>query len=200
MSPQAPQATPDERGDGPPRFDAARDLRAARAAAARDHAALRALLERITPRLRAAAWNLGGRGHDPQDLVQEALLRVTSADVLGRYRGEGPLDGYLLAVGVRAMISAARRGRAERERSFSTGEPEQHAGGREEVAAGGLSAPTRRALLGLPERARAVVLLVAVGDLAYAEVARALGMEVGTVKSTYSRARAALRAALAEAA
>ena len=55
----------------------------------------------------------------------------------------------------------------------------------------------RAALGGLPERARAVVLLVAVGDLSYAEVAAALDMEVGTVKSTYSRARSALRAQLA---
>lgn len=189
--------------DGPPpeegaRFDPARDLRTARAVAAREHAVVRALLGRLTPRLRSAAWNLGGAGQDPQDLVQEALLRITSTAVLERYRGEGPLDGYLLAVGVRTMISATRRGRTARERSFLTDEPEHHAGGREDAAPGGLSAPMRRALLGLPERARAVVLLVAVGDLGYADVASALGMEVGTVKSTYSRARSTLRAALAE--
>ncbi len=187
--------------DSPPvseSFDPARDLRVARAAAARDHAVLRELLGRLTPRLRAAAWNLGGAGHDPQDLVQEALLRITSADVLGRYRGEGPLDGYLLAVGVRAMISATRRTRTASERSFLTDEPEHHASGREDPEPAGLSAGMRRALLVLPERARSVVLLVAVGDLGYAEVATALGMEVGTVKSTYSRARSTLRAALAE--
>jgi RNA polymerase sigma-70 factor (ECF subfamily) len=182
------------------RFDAAGDARTARAAAARDAAVLRALLQRLTPRLRAAAWNLGGGagGQEPQDLVQEALLKITSADVLGRYRAEGPLDGYLLAVGVRTMISATRRGRTERERSFLTDEPEQHAGGRDDVAPAGLSAAMRTALLSLPERARAVVLLVAVGDLGYVDVATALGMEVGTVKSTYSRARTALRAALGE--
>jgi RNA polymerase sigma-70 factor (ECF subfamily) len=184
--------------EGGERFDRARDLRTARAAAARDHAVLRALLQRLTPRLRSAAWNLGGAGQDPQDLVQEALLRITGAEVLGRYRGEGPLDGYLLAVGVRAMISATRRGRTDRERSFLTDEPEYHAGGREDVTGAGLSAGMRHALLALPERARAVVLLVAVGDLGYADVASALGMEVGTVKSTYSRARSTLRAALAE--
>jgi len=184
--------------EGGERFDPARDLRTARAAAAREHAILHALLARLTPRLRSAAWNLGGAGQDPQDLVQEALLRITSADVLGRYRGEGPLDGYLLAVGVRTMISATRRGRTDRERSFLTDEPEHHAGGREDVATAGLSAGMRRALIGLPERARAVVLLVAVGDLGYADVASALGMEVGTVKSTYSRARSTLRATLAE--
>ena len=117
--------------------------------------------------------------------------------MLGRYRGEGPLDGYLLAVGVRAMISATRRTRTERERSFLTDEPEHHAAGRDDPDPAGLSADVRRALLVLPERARSVVLLVAVGDLGYAEVATALGMEVGTVKSTYSRARSALRTALA---
>lgn len=180
------------------RFDPAGDLRTARAAAARDHAVLRALLGRLTPRLRSAAWNLGGAGQEPQDLVQEALLRITSTAVLERYRGEGPLDGYLLAVGVRTMISATRRGRTERARSFLTDEPEHHAGGRDDAAPADLSPALRRALLALPERARAVVLLVAVGDLGYADVAQALGMEVGTVKSTYSRARTTLRAALAD--
>ena len=183
--------------EGRESFSATRDLRVARAAAQRDHAVLRALLGRLTPRLRAAAWNLGGGGQDPQDLVQEALLRITSTDVLGRYRGEGSLDGYLLAVGVRAMISATRRTRTDRERSFPTGEPEHHAAGRDDPDPAGLSAGMRRALLVLPERARSVVLLVAVGDLGYADVASALGMEVGTVKSTYSRARSQLRAALA---
>jgi len=179
-------------------FAADRDLRVARAAVARDHTVLRELLGRLTPRLRAAAWNLGGAGHDPQDLIQEALLRITSVDVLERYRGEGPLDGYLLAVGVRAMISATRRTRTERERSFLTDEPDHHASGRDDRDPQGLSGAMRVALLALPERARSVVLLVAVGDLTYAEVATTLGMEVGTVKSTYSRARTTLRAALGE--
>jgi RNA polymerase sigma factor (sigma-70 family) len=186
--------------DSPPAsesFSPGADLRVARAAAARDHAVLRELLGRLTPRLRSAAWNLGGAAHDPQDLVQEALLKITSPQVLERYRGEGPLDAYLLAVGVRTMISAGRRHRTERERSFLTDEPEQHASGRDDPDPAGLSGDMRRALLGLPERARSVVLLVAVGELGYAEVATALGMEVGTVKSTYSRARGALRAALA---
>lgn len=173
-----------------------REQRAASAAAAGDAAELRALLLRLAPKLRRAAWNLAGGMNDAADLVQEALLRISSPAVLRGYRGDGPLDAYLLAVGVRQMISVARRGRAERERTFSTGEPEQHAGGREDVAAGGLSPAVREALEALPERARTIVLLVVVGDLTYAEVAVTLGMEVGTVKSAYSRARATLRGRL----
>ena len=155
------------------------------------------MLERVTRRLRGAAWNLARDGHEAQDLVQEALLKITRPDVLGRYRGDGPLDGYLLSVGVRAMISAGRSRQSRSDRMVLTGEPELHAGGARDRDPAFLSGSMRAALGALPERARAVVLLVAVGDLSYIEVAHALDMEVGTVKSTYSRARSALRKSLA---
>ena len=70
------------------------------------------------------------------------------------------------------------------------------AGGARDRESAFLSAPLRAALGALPERARAVVLLVAIGDLTYGEVAQTLEMEVSTAKSTYSRARAALRTSL----
>ena len=46
----------------------------------------------------------------------------------------------------------------------------------------------------LPEDMRAVLVLRAYHDLDYPEIAAALEVEVGTVKSRLSRARAALRA------
>jgi RNA polymerase sigma factor (sigma-70 family) len=57
----------------------------------------------------------------------------------------------------------------------------------------------RAALLGLPPRQRAVVVLRYYEDLSEAEVARLLWMPVGTVKSTASRAMAKLRHLLADA-
>ncbi|CAN5176004.1 hypothetical protein BH20ACT16_BH20ACT16_02010 [soil metagenome] len=51
------------------------------------------------------------------------------------------------------MISATRRTRTDRERSFLTGEPEYHAAGRDDPDPAGLSTGMRRALLVLPERA-----------------------------------------------
>jgi RNA polymerase sigma-70 factor (ECF subfamily) len=44
---------------------------------------------------------------------------------------------------------------------------------------------------------RAVLVLRAYHDLDYDEIAEALGLEIGTVKSRLGRARAALREALA---
>jgi RNA polymerase sigma factor (sigma-70 family) len=52
------------------------------------------------------------------------------------------------------------------------------------------------ALAALPARHRDVLLLIAWGDLDYAEAAQALGVPVGTVRSRLHRARAKLRQAL----
>jgi RNA polymerase sigma-70 factor (ECF subfamily) len=49
-----------------------------------------------------------------------------------------------------------------------------------------------RAVARLPRRQREVLLLAAWADLSYAEIAHALGLPVGTVRSRLARARAAL--------
>jgi RNA polymerase sigma factor (sigma-70 family) len=54
-----------------------------------------------------------------------------------------------------------------------------------------------RALARLPRRQRDVLLLFAVAELEYAEIAAALGIPVGSVQSSLHRARTKLRAALA---
>ena len=53
------------------------------------------------------------------------------------------------------------------------------------------------ALAGLSRRQRDVLLLYAVAELTYEEIAHAAGMPVGSVRSTLHRARAKVRAALA---
>jgi RNA polymerase sigma-70 factor (ECF subfamily) len=70
--------------------------------------------------------------------------------------------------------------------------PDAHALRRE------LSIYLERALTALPEDQRMVVLLVDVQGLDYHEVAEAMGIALGTVKSRLSRARAKIRQALAD--
>jgi RNA polymerase sigma-70 factor (ECF subfamily) len=70
--------------------------------------------------------------------------------------------------------------------------PDAHALRRE------LSIYLERALTALPEDQRMVVLLVDVQGLDYHEVAEAMGIALGTVKSRLSRARAKVRQALAD--
>lgn len=70
------------------------------------------------------------------------------------------------------------------------------------VAAGVTASAARPLLLealdGLPRRDRDVLLLVAWGDLAYEEVASALDIPVGTVRSRLNRARRKVRAVLGD--
>jgi RNA polymerase sigma-70 factor (ECF subfamily) len=51
-----------------------------------------------------------------------------------------------------------------------------------------------RAIARLPEEQRAVLLLVTLEEMSYDQVARALGIPIGTVMSRLSRAREKLRA------
>ena len=64
------------------------------------------------------------------------------------------------------------------------------------VSASTASRRLAAALARLPEEHRDTLLLVAWGDLSYAEVATALGVPVGTVRSRMSRARSKLRRTL----
>jgi RNA polymerase sigma factor (sigma-70 family) len=88
---------------------------------------------------------------------------------------------------LRALARAQRQG--EGEEDFAAG-----AAARADAAAAG--AALARALSELREQERDVVLLVAWAGLEYEEVARALGVPVGTVRSRLHRARRTLRAAL----
>jgi RNA polymerase sigma-70 factor (ECF subfamily) len=53
-------------------------------------------------------------------------------------------------------------------------------------------------LAALPSRQRDVLLLFAIGQLEYAEIAQALNIPLGSVQSALHRARTKLRAALTE--
>ncbi|MET7290153.1 RNA polymerase sigma factor [Streptomyces sp. NPDC005573] len=72
--------------------------------------------------------------------------------------------------------------------------PEEAVTGR--LAAGGTHGELAGALAQLPARHRDVLLMIAWGELDYAEAAQALGVPVGTVRSRLHRARVKLRRVL----
>ncbi|HMK93570.1 MAG TPA: RNA polymerase sigma factor [Thermoleophilia bacterium] len=100
---------------------------------------------------------------------------------------------------LRNYLRGAERGRRASQR-LEVAPTEDHAEaaiGRMEAA---LLGPTlARALAGIPEGDRDALLLMAWNDLTYAEVAEALDIPIGTVRSRISRARLRLRAHLSQA-
>jgi RNA polymerase sigma-70 factor (sigma-E family) len=133
------------------------------------------------------AYLLTGNLADAEDLVQSALAKTYLA--WDRIEDRGALDGYVRRAMVNTHISWWRRRRVE---EFPTDEiPDQavadHAGRSD------MQETLRRAIDRLPQRMRAAVMLRYYDDMTEAEVAEVLGVSLGTVKSTVSRAVAKLR-------
>lgn len=134
-----------------------------------------------------AAYTLTRNRADAEDLVQAALAKTYQA--WDRIENEGALDGYVRRAIVNAHISWWRRRRLE---EYPTDDlPETAVADHSGDSA--LQDTLRRALDRLPSRMREAVVLRYYEDMSEAEVADALGVSQGTVKSTLSRAVAKLR-------
>jgi RNA polymerase sigma-70 factor (sigma-E family) len=140
-----------------------------------------------SPALLRTAYMLTGNRADAEDLLQTALAKTYLS--WERIRDRAALDGYVRRVMVNTQTSWWRRRKVD---EYSTGEmPERP--GRDATADLDLHDALWTALAALPKRQRAIVVLRYYEDLSEAETARVMGVSVGTVKSTTSRALAKLR-------
>ncbi|MBS0475744.1 MAG: sigma-70 family RNA polymerase sigma factor [Proteobacteria bacterium] len=162
-------------------------------AAAPDHAALddgafRTALTGVAPHLRAFARTLCGCRERADDLAQETLLKAWAARA--SYRAGTNFKAWTFTILRNHFYSEARRARFTGEYDEDLAERTlKTPGGQEEAMA---LVDVARALQTLPETHRDALILVAVGDLAYEEIAEVCGIALGTVKSRICRARAML--------
>jgi RNA polymerase sigma-70 factor (sigma-E family) len=133
------------------------------------------------------AYLLTGNVADAEDLVQSALAKTYLA--WDRIEDRGALDGYVRRAIVNTHISWWRRRRLE---EYPTDEIPDRAVADHAVSSD-LQESLRRAIDRLPQRMRAAVMLRYYDDMTEQEVAEVLGVSLGTVKSTVSRAVAKLR-------
>jgi len=144
-------------------------------------------LVELIPRLRRYARALAGDRATADDLVQDTLERAWSK--LHLYRRGTDLRAWLFTVMHNVHVNRVRAARATD--PLDEGMPELAT-----RAPQGDSLVVRdldRALARLPDEQRSVLLLVALEEMSYEEVARALGIPIGTVMSRLSRAREKLR-------
>lgn len=156
-----------------------------------DQRAWRELIDRYQQPVHALIWRLlaGRARHRVEDLTQETFVRVLRA--LPKFEPGGPatLTTWILTIATRAALNELRRPEAdELER-----EPIGNARADADVERRRLGAAIAEGVAALPDTQRAVLVLREYHDLEYAEIADALELDVGTVKSRLSRARAALR-------
>jgi RNA polymerase sigma-70 factor (ECF subfamily) len=145
------------------------------------------------PGLRRYARLLTGDATRADDLVQDTLERALRKWRL--FGGGAGLRSWLLTIMHNLWASQVRGLRVDEP---WTEEDHAHAMGHvdDDSLIVALRMDTQRALATLPETQRAVLLLVVIEELSYAEVAKVLDLPPGTVMSRLSRARAAMRAAM----
>jgi RNA polymerase sigma factor (sigma-70 family) len=146
--------------------------------------------------LYTVAFRLTGNHDDAQDLVQEVLLRVRRG--LATYQ-PGSLEGWLSRITTNAFLDEVRR-RKRRPLEVVPALPERTLGvdpdPDETISRTRLPEDVQAALAALPDDFRAAVVLCDVVGLDYAEIALALDIPPGTVRSRIHRGRALLRKAL----
>lgn len=154
------------------------------------------LIEHL-PRLRRYARALTGDFTLADDLVQDTLERGWSRLAQWRAPAHGDagehLRAWLFSVMHNLYLNQLRQQRLQTDpldEVFDAAASQPVSGGQMEVL--GLR-DIEAALASLPVSQREVMLLVALEEFSYAEVAAVLDVPVGTVMSRLSRARAAMR-------
>lgn len=159
--------------------------------------------EELARRYREPAYLLGlqltGNRDDALDIAQDALLRFFAT--LDRFHEDRPVRPYLLRIVRNRAMDLWRRRRIRRAESLDEGElPRQivddRPGPEETARRAELRRRVWRAVSELAPAKREILVLRDYHDLAYAEIAKVLGIPIGTVMSRLHAARKALREVL----
>jgi RNA polymerase sigma factor (sigma-70 family) len=145
-------------------------------------------LVELIPRLRRYARALVGDRATADDLVQDTLERAWAK--LHLYRRGTDLRAWLFTVMHNVHVNRVRASRATDTLDDEMPELAQRASQGDALLVRDLD----RGISRLPAEQRSVLLLVTLEEMSYEQVARTLGIPIGTVMSRLSRAREKLRA------
>lgn len=161
-------------------------------------------LEKHAPMVYNLALRLVGNPSDAEDLAQDSLIRALKA--LPGFRGESSLSTWVYRITVNTwknrVRSEKRRGLwkmvslnlftgedEDEEPAFKADDPAPDAG----LETAEKERMVQKALLELDEDSRAILVLREIEGQSYQEIAAALDVPEGTVKSRLSRARESLK-------
>jgi RNA polymerase sigma-70 factor (ECF subfamily) len=171
------------------------------AAQSGDRNALDQLLRRHYDRIHAVCRRVAGGTRDADDACQEALIKITRN--LPRFDGRSSFATWAYRIATNASLDELRKRKRRPAlhsvRDDDEGDPQSEI--IDPMAEKRLQHVSDRlildeALAGLPDDLKAAVVLRDVADLDYKEIAEALEIPVGTVKSRIARGRAALAKSL----
>ena len=144
------------------------ELKAVRAAASGDGAAFERIVREHQKNVYSLAWKLTGNEQDALDASQDAFLKAYQN--LRSFRGDSRLSVWLYRLTYNASMDIIKRSR----RGKLVPMPTDEEGG------------------ALDEDKRTILIMREYQSMSYTDIARALSLEEGTVKSRLARARASL--------
>jgi RNA polymerase sigma-70 factor (ECF subfamily) len=164
-----------------------------------DARAFETLVGRHQRRVFSLVFRMLGNREEAEDVTQEAFLALHRHG--HRFRGEARFSTFVYRVAANAALNrrrslGRRRAREDALALRQDAGDDLPSGPRdpEDAAAGGqIQARVQRALLELPGDLRAAIVLYDIEGQSYGEIAQALRIPEGTVKSRIHRARSALR-------
>ena len=162
-----------------------------------DRAAMDQLLRRHYDRVHAVCRRIAGGTRDGDDAAQEAMIRVVRN--IDRFDGRSAFGTWVYRIATNTALDELRKRQRRPHLQVvpHTDSQDDRDGGLEpadELAHLRIDAVADRlaidrALADLPEDFKLPVVMRDVGDLGYAEIADALGVPIGTVKSRIARGR-----------
>jgi RNA polymerase sigma-70 factor (ECF subfamily) len=163
-----------------------------RLAADGDARAIRTLYDRYAPRVYAVVRRIAGDDDRAQDYAQEAWIRAIRA--LPTFRGDARFSTWLHRIAVNAALQALRKAETRTKREAPVPDQVPVAPAKGDSL---LQRKLERALDGLPEGMRRVLILHDVEGYTHEEIGDVLGVTAGTSKSQLFKARAKMREMLA---
>lgn len=164
-----------------------------------DEAAFEALVRRHEQRVFRLLMRMMGNREEAEDVTQETFLSLHRHG--RRFRSEARFSTFVYRVAANAALNRRRSLGRNRARIKKLAEkqaagdhlPQSPRNPEDATAGGELTVHVRDALQKLSPSLRMPVVLYDIEGLAYAEIAKVLGVAEGTVKSRIHRARRALR-------
>lgn len=160
-----------------------------------DATAMDRLLRQHYDRIHAVCRRIAGGTRDADDAAQEAMIRIVRS--IDRFDGRSAFGTWAYRIATNTALDELRK-RKRRPQLHVAGDTDDERPRRDEpadpLADRTVEAVSDRlaihaALADLPDEFRVPVVMRDVGDLDYAEIAEALGVPVGTVKSRIARGR-----------
>lgn len=149
------------------------------------------LMRRHERRVYNLCYRMMGRREDARDAAQDAFASAYRR--LESFRGDAAFTTWLHRIAVNACYDMLRKRRAE----LPLDEVPEPPAGPDPAERASIAVDVQRALLEVPVEFRAALVLHDVHQLPYEEVAKILGVPVGTVKSRLHRGRVFLGRILA---